>query len=79
MPTSLEVSKHWRRKRRYRADITDEAILLATSRGVKVRDSRWEHVLNSTLRVPPSGRILKVVYRTIGQRRYRIITAYWLD
>lgn len=35
--------------------------------------------MNATLRVPPSGRALKVVYRAVGPRKYKIITAYWLD
>lgn len=76
---SLEISDHWKRKRKYRPDITDDAILLTIARGVRVKDARWENVLNSTMRVSHSGRALKVVFRVIGPRRYRIITAYWLD
>lgn len=76
---SLEASEHWKRKRKYRPKIADDMILLAITRGVRVKDARWEGVLNSTTRVPHAGRTLKVVYRVIGPRRYKIITAYWLD
>jgi hypothetical protein len=43
------------------------------------RDETWEGVLDSTLRIPPSGRTLRVVYKIIGPKRYMIITAFWID
>lgn len=77
--TSVEPTEHWKRKRKFRQTVTDEVILLAITRGTRRKDSRWEGVLNATLRVPPAGRTLKVVYRVVGSRKYKIITAYWLD
>jgi hypothetical protein len=53
-------------------------IILAITRGARTKDARWEGVLNSTMRIAPSGRRLRVVYKLIGPRKYRIITAYWL-
>ena len=82
----MEVSKcelrdlrNWKRKRKHRPGIADDVVLLTITREVRVKDARWEGVLNSSLRVPQSGRTLKVVYRVKGPRKYRIITAYWLD
>ncbi len=77
--TSLEPTEHWKRKRKYRLTVTDEVILLTIAHGIRRRDATWEGVLNATLRVPSTGRTLKVVYRMLGPRRYKIITAYWLD
>jgi len=76
---SLESSSHWRKKRRHRPDISDDMILLVIVRGRKTKDAQWLGVMNSVGRAPPSGRTLKVVYRILGRKRYRIITAYWLD
>jgi hypothetical protein len=75
---SLEASAHWKWRRRYRPDITDREIVLAITRGVTERDSRPQGVLRATMRIPPSGRTLRVVYRITGPRRYMIITAFWL-
>jgi hypothetical protein len=52
---------------------------MAILHGETERDERWEGVLNATMRIPPSGRRLRVVYRIAGPRRYMIITAFWLD
>ena len=77
--TSLEFSEHWKRKRMHRRDIDDSLLSLVLTRGRRARDDRWRGVFNSSLRVPPSGRTLKVVFRVTGRRTYRVITAYWLD
>ena len=44
----------------------------------KLRDKYWEDAWNAISRVPPSGRILKVVYKPKG-KTIKILTAYWLD
>ena len=44
----------------------------------KLKDKYWEDAWNAVARVPPSGRILKVVYKTKG-KNIKILTAYWLD
>jgi hypothetical protein len=31
------------------------------------------------MRIPPSGRTLRVVYRMVGPKRYRVITAFWVE
>ena len=76
---SLEFSKHWERKRSFRPDISDDMLLAVIARGRKTKDAHWVGVLNSVGRVLSSGRKLKVVYRMLGRKRYRVITAYWLD
>ncbi len=79
MGSAHESSNHWRHKRKYRPDISDDMLLTVIIRGRKMRDSQWVGVLNSVGRVSPSGRRLKIVYKILGRKRYRIITAYWLD
>jgi hypothetical protein len=54
-------------------------ILTVIARGRKTRDLQWPGVLNPVGEAPPSGRRLKGVYRILGRKRYRSITAYWLD
>ncbi len=75
----LVYSKHWKRKMRYRKDITDNLIEYALLNSNILRDKYWENALNAICRVPPSGRILKVVYRRLNKNRVKIITAFWLD
>lgn len=75
----LEYSEHWKRKRKYRADIEDTFIEYAISNSNALRDKYWENALNAICRVPPSGRILKVVYTRLAKDKVRIITAFWLD
>ncbi len=75
----LLYSEHWKRKGRYRNDVTDKLLELAISKGAKARDHRWENAYNTLIKVPGSGRTLKVVYRRLGPESYKIITAYWLD
>jgi len=71
-------SEHWRRKRKYRKDITDDFIEYAVINSGELRDKYWEDALNAISRIPPSGRILKVVYKK-EKENIKIITAFWLD
>jgi len=75
----LILSEHWRRKRKYRPDITEAVIEYALNHGKPGKDKRWIGVNNLVVSVPPSGRTLKVVYRVVGRGTFKIITAYWLD
>lgn len=75
----LEHSDHWKRKRKYREDITDALIEYAIINSNELKDKYWENTLNVICRVPPSGRILKVVYRKLARGKVKIITAFWLD
>ena len=76
---SFEYSNHWLRKRRYRKEITDDMIEYAITNSDELKDRYWEEASNAICRIPPSGRILKVVYKKKGKNKYKIITAYWLD
>ena len=71
-------SEHWKRKRKYRKDITDDMIEYAIKNSNELRDKYWKNALNAICRVPLSGRILKVVYRQ-EENKIKIITAFWLD
>ncbi|MDG6962897.1 MAG: hypothetical protein JRN48_03580 [Nitrososphaerota archaeon] len=53
-------------------------MVMTVTRGVTQKDRRREGVLISTMRVSPSGRVLRAAYRKIGPRRHRVITAFWL-
>ncbi|MFB6246016.1 MAG: hypothetical protein ABEI74_00270 [Candidatus Pacearchaeota archaeon] len=75
----IEYSLHWRNQKRYRPDITDDLIEFCILNSDKLNDKNWPDVYNSISRIPPSGRILKVVYREKGKDIKRIITAFWLD
>ena len=75
----LEYSKHWKHKKKYRKDITDDLIEYAVQNSKEMRDKHWPDASNAVCRVPPMGRILKVVYRKIGKNKIRVITAFWLD
>ncbi|MBI2676085.1 MAG: hypothetical protein HYX24_06515 [Candidatus Aenigmarchaeota archaeon] len=75
----VEYSEHWRLKKRYRSDITDEFIKYAISNSNILKDKYWENALNAICRIPPSGRILKVVYRKTAKDKIKVITAFWLD
>ena len=74
----FEYSKHWLKKRKYRRDITDDAIEYCIQNSNKIKDRYWEDAWNAIARIPPSGRILKVVYKSKG-KSIKILTAYWLD
>ncbi len=74
----LADSEHWKKKRKYRKDITDDIIEYALNNSNELKDKHWEDALNAISRIPPSGRILKVIYRK-EQSKIKIITAFWLD
>ena len=71
-------SRHWMHKRKYRPDITEDLIEYCIKHSNKLRDRKWIDAYNAISRVPPSGRILKIVYKTKG-KTIKILTAYWLD
>ena len=73
----LIYSEHWLRKKKYRKTITEEIIEYAILHSNILKDKKWEDVFNAVCRIPPSGRILKVVYKRKG-KSYKILTAYWL-
>ncbi|GEM_PF-1311053 len=75
----FEYSRHWKRKREYRRDISDDLIEYAIQNSDELKDKRWQDASNAICRVPPVGRILKVVYKRVGNHKTRIITAFWLD
>lgn len=75
---SVVDSEHWKRKRKYRKDITDDSIEYAIKNSNELKDKHWEDALNAICRIPPSGRILKVVYKK-EKSKLKIITAFWLD
>lgn len=72
-------SSHWALKKKYRSEITDDLIEYAILNSNELKDKHWEDALNAIARVPPMGRILKVIYRKIGKGQIKIITAFWLD
>ncbi len=74
----FEYSKHWLRKRKYRPDITEDVLEYCIQNSNKLNDKYWEDAWNAITRVPPSGRLLKVVYKIKG-KTIKILTAYWLD
>jgi len=74
----IEYSEHWAKKKKYRKDITDDMIEYAISNSNELKDKYWEDALNAISRIPPSGRILKVIYKK-EKSKIKIITAFWLD
>ena len=54
----LEYSKHWKKKRLYRKDITNDFIIYAVQNSAILKDKYWEDALNVICRIPPSGRLL---------------------
>ena len=74
----LEETFYWKKKRLRRPDITDDMIEYCIQNSNRLKDRNWEDVWNAISRIPPSGRLLKVVYRTKG-KTIKTITAYWLD
>lgn len=75
----FEYSRHWEYKKRKRKDITDDLFEYAIQHSNILKDKHWPDALNAITRVPPSGRILKVVYKKKETGNIKIITAYWLD
>ncbi len=75
----IKYSKHWIRKQKTKKkDITNDLIEYAINNSRELRDKYWKDALNAIARIPPSGRILKVVYKKTHQKIF-IITVYWLD
>ena len=75
----IEYSKHWLKKRtKKRKDITNDAIEFALKNSRELNDKYWTGAFNAISRIPPSGKILKVVYKK-SKGKIFIITAYWLD
>ena len=73
----FEYSNHWVKKKNYRPEITDEIIWYCIKNSNKIKDKTWPDVLNAIVKLPSSGRILKVVYKMKGET-IKILTAYWL-
>ena len=44
-----------------------------------LKDKNWPDALNAISRIPPMGRMLKVVYKRTGKDTIKIITSFWLD
>lgn len=74
----FEYSNHWLRKQKYRQDITDDMMEYGIQNSNQLKDKYWEDAWNAIARIPPSGRLLKVVYKKEG-KVIKIITAFWLD
>ncbi len=75
----ISYSEHWQKKKKYRLDITDEAIEYVIENSAELIDKYWIDALNAITRVPPKGRLLKVIYKRLGNNRIKVITAFWLD
>ena len=75
----IVYSEYWMKKRHSRPDITDDMIEYCILNSNKLKDRTWEMVWNAISRIPPSGRLLKVVYREKEKDIKIIVTAYWLD
>ena len=74
----FEYSLHWMRKKKYRVDISEDIIEYCIQNSDRFKDRYFEDTWNAILRVPPSGRVLKVVYKTKA-KTIKILTAYWLE
>ena len=75
----IKYSRHWLVKHsKKKKDITNDAIEFAIKNSKELRDRNWKDVFKAISRIPPSGRILKVVYKKSNEKIF-IITAYWLD
>ena len=75
----IVYSKHWLKKHiKKRKDITNDMIEYAIKNSGEMKDRYWKDDLNAISKIPPSGRILKVVYKKQKEKIF-IITAYWLD
>lgn len=75
----IEHSSHWELKRIKRSEITDDLVEYAIQNSNELKDKHWEDALNAVCRIPPSGRLLKVVYKRIDKDKIKIITAFWID
>lgn len=76
---AIKYSKHWIKKQRSkRADITNDMIEYAINNSRPSKDKYWKDAFNVVSRIPPSGRILKVVFKLKSKNKF-VITAFWLD
>ena len=74
----LEYSVHWKEQKETRKEITDDIIEYCIKNSPIIKDKKWENALNAIARIPPSGRLLKIVYRPKG-KVIKVITSFWLD
>jgi len=75
----IEYSKHFKRKLAVeKASISLDTIEFALKNSRELKDRHWKDAFNAISRIPPSGRILKVVYKK-SKGKVFIITAYYLD
>ena len=75
----IVYSKHWLKKHvNKKKDIGNDDMEFAIKNSREMKDRNWEDTYNSISRIPPSGRILKVVYKKLKGKIF-IVTAYWLD
>ena len=74
----MEYSNHWERRRKERKDITYDLIEYCIKSSNKLKDKYWDDALNAISRIPPSGKILKVVYKE-KSKSIKVLTAFWLD
>ena len=74
----FEYSTHWIEQKEARKEITDDIIEICILNSQKIKDREWPDAYNAIARIPPSGRILKVVYKEEG-KTIKVITSYWLD
>lgn len=72
-------SSHWKHKSKIRKEITIDLIEYAIQNSNELRDKHWPDASNAVCRVPPMGKILKVIYKRIEKDKIKIITAFWLD
>ena len=75
---SFKYSYHWKKKRKYRKEITDDLIEYCIFKSDKIKDKYWEDAFNAIAKIQSSGRTLKVVYK-IKDKNIKILTAYWID
>ncbi len=73
----FEYSGHYIKSKKFRPEITEAVIEYCLFNSNKIKDKKWLDVYNAISKVPPSGRLLKVVYKIKG-KSIKIITAYWL-
>jgi hypothetical protein len=59
----IEHSDYWIKQRKFRPEITDDIIELCILNSDKISDKKWEDAYNAVSRIPPSGRMLKTVYK----------------
>ena len=75
----INYSRHWVKKHvKKKKDITNDAIEFALKNSRVMNDKSLQDAFNAISRIPPSGRILKVVYKKSKEKIF-IVTAYWLD